>query len=394
VTLDERVRSSLKVAASVVPHASSSDPGEIIRRGRRRRLARRTRWGLLSVVLFVGVLALVIPYDPNSIDPADTYDVSSVEIADLAVAVVGPEPISTDPDVWLGLPGPVPRFDTSELGANLSFTPGTPSPQDLNDRIRRAVYLGDVDGEPFYIYSTDAPSIWDRLFEIIDGNFSGDVLGTSLNCCNGGDMDHRGGLPGFSYSQQTGQPDLIVAEWLGLSPDVSVVAYQLDGVFVGWQTPVGGVSSIQPDHWPERYVLIAFDTNGQELDRSGYVFPSDYPTGAPASGIEVEEDSATDWAPLDSTGIEIRPEEIPTEDLRNVMAPQAGDRIFAVTTNGYQILVVISNTGQTHTYATSCEVLAAVDLPPVWVGTCLEKTVNGLREVGVFEYEVGTGGAG
>ena len=388
MTLDERVRHSLKVAASVVPHASSSDPGRIIRRGRRRRLARRTRWGLISVVFFVGVLALVIPYDPNSIDPADTYDVSSVEIADLAVTVVGPEPISTDPDVWLGLPGPVPRFDTSELGANLSFTPGTPSPQDLNDRIRRAVYLGDVDGEPFYIYSTDAPSIWDRLFEIIDGNLSGDVLGTSLNCCSGGDMDHGGGLPGFSYSQQTGQPDLIVAEWLGLSPDVSVVAYQLDGVFVGWQTPVGGVSSIQPDHYPDDFLVVAFDADGQELDR--FLSPSRDEASIP----QAEESSASNWAPLDSTGIEIRPEEIPTEDLRSVMAPQAGDRIFAVTTDGYQVLVVISNTGQTHTYATSCEVLAAVDLPPGWVGTCLEKTVNGLREVGVFEYEVGTGGAG
>ena len=391
MTVDERVRSGLQAAASVLPPATSSDPAQIIRRGRQRRRARRTRWSILSVVLLVGVLAL-IPFDPNAFDPADTHDASSVEIADLAVAVVDPEPVTTDPDVWLGLPGPAPRFDTSELGPNLSFTPGSPSLDDLDDRIRRAVYLGELDGEPFYIYSTDAPSIWDRLFEIIGGNPSGDVLGTSLNCCMGGDMDHEGGHPGLTYMQnlapqETEVSELIVAEWIGLSPDVSVVAYQLDGVFVGWQTPVGGVSSIEPDHWPERYILIAFDANGQELDRSGYVFPPDDPTGAPASSIAVEEDSATEWAPLDSTGIEIAPEDLPTTDLRDVMAPQAGDRIFAVTTNGYQVFVLISVSGQTHTFATSCDVLAAVDLPPGWDGTCLERTVNGQRETGVFDYQ-------
>lgn len=379
MTLDEKIRSSLKTAASVVPHASSSDPGEIIRRGRRRRLARRARWSLTSVFLL-----LVVPFDPNSIDPADTFNVFTVEVADLAVTVVDPEAISTDPDVWLGLQGPAPRFDTSNFGPNLSFTSGTPSPDDLNDRIRRAVYLGDLDGKPFYIYSTDAPSIWDRLFEIIDGNLSGDVLGTSLNCCTGGDMDHEGGLSVFSLNQAIGQPDLIVGEWLGLSPDVSVVAYQIDGVFVGWQTPVGGVSTIRPDHWPDEFLVVAFDADGRELDR--FVSPP-LPTLDDTSSIPVEQGAATEWAPLDSTGIEIGPEDIPTGDLREIMAPQAGDRIFAVTTNGYKVLVMISNTGQTHTYATSCEVLAAVDLPPGWEGTCLERTVNGQRESGVFDYQ-------
>ncbi|HLF42546.1 MAG TPA: hypothetical protein VJA46_03340 [Acidimicrobiia bacterium] len=383
MTLDERVRSDLKTAASLVPHASSSDPGEAIRRGRRRRLARRTRWSFVSVALFLGVLALVIPYDPNSIDPADTYDVFSVEIADLAVAVVDPEPISADPDLWIGLPGPAPRFDTSDFGPDLSFTPGTPSPDDLNDRIRRAVYLGELDGEPFYLFSTDAPSIWDRLFELIDGNLSGDVLGTSLSCCTGGDMDHEGGLSAFSLNQTAGQPDLIVGEWLGLSPAVSVVAYQLDGVFVGWQTPVGGVSTIRPDHFPAEFLVITFDADGQEVDR---LAPPPLSDQDGMLGVRDEEVPGSEWAPLDSGGIEISPADIPTAELREVIAPQAGDRIFAVTTNGQEILVVIRST-EPHAYATSCAVLAAVDLPPGWEGTCLERTVNGQRESGVFEYQ-------
>jgi hypothetical protein len=324
----------------------------------------------------LGTVALALPYDPNSIDPATTHDVDSVEISDLAVAVTDSEPVSTDPDVWLGLPGPSPEFDTSPLGPDLSFAPGEPMPGDLSDRASRAVYLGDLDGEQFYIYSTPAPSIWDRISEVTYGNFSGDVLGTSHTCCSGGDMDHEEGLPGLSSLQTTGEPDLIVAEWLGLSLDVSVVAYQADGVFVGWQTPVGGASSIRLEEIPDEYAFIAFDVHGQEVNRF-QPLPRSSMGDVPGSSMEGGSESTStlpgsDWAPLTNDGAEIVPDEIPSDELRALIGPQPGDRLFLVPVEGDEIVVLVRGVDVPHTYATSCELLAAIDLPEGWSETCLD----------------------
>jgi hypothetical protein len=337
---------------------------------------RRAGWGLATGIVVLGTVALALPYDPNSIDPASTHDVDSVDISDLAVAVTDSEPVSTGPDVWLGLPGPSPEFDTSALGPDLSFAPGEPMPGDLSDRASRAVYLGDLDGEPFYIYSTPAPSIWDRIFEVIDGNLSGDVLGTSLGCCSGGDMDHEEGLPGFSFLQTTGEPDLIVAEWLGLSLDVSVVAYQADGVFIGWQTPVGGASSIRLEEVPDEVAFIAFDVSGLEVNRFQ---PGPLSFGVDVAGPPVQgesEDTSTlpgsDWAPLTNEGAEISPDEIPSDELRALIGPQPGDRLFLVPINGDQIVVLVRDSETPHVFALSCELVATIDLPEGWGESCLD----------------------
>ena len=267
MNLDQEIRSTMEGAASAAPARVPANLEEIRRRGRRRVVRRRSLWGVASAIGVLAALAVVVPFDPNPISPATSPDVATVEIADLAVAVTSEDPVSTDPDVWIGLPGPSPRFDTSELGPDLSFSPGEPAASDLDDRIERSVYVGNLEGEPFYLYSAPAPSIWDRIFEVIDGNLSGDTIGTTLNCCSGGDMDHDGGLPGFShsYSSEGGVivDETIVAEWLGLSLDVSVVAYQFDGAFVGWQRPVGGVSSFAPETVPSAITYIAFDATGR-----------------------------------------------------------------------------------------------------------------------------------
>jgi hypothetical protein len=332
---------------------------------------RRAGWSLATGIVVLGTVALALPYDPNPIDPATTHGVDSIEIADLAVAVTASEPVSTGPDVWLGLPGPSPEFDTSPFGPDLSFAPGEPMPGDLSDRVSRAVYLGDQDGEPFYIYSTPAPSIWDRIFEVTYGNFSGDVLGTSHTCCSGGDMDHEEGLPGLSSLQTTGEPDLIVAEWLGLSLDVSVVAYQADGVFVGWQTPVGGGSSIRLEEVPDEFAFIAFDIHGLELNRFQ---PLPQPSMEDVAEGESEDTSTlpgSDWAPLTNEGAEISPDEIPSDELRALIDPQPGDRLFLVPIDGDQIVVLVRGVEMPHTYATSCDLLATIDLPEGWSETCL-----------------------
>lgn len=383
MTLDERIRSALVGTASGVAYAPPTAPEEIERRGRRRRTRRRVAWAVPTVVLVLGMLAVTLPFDPNPRSPATSPEVDTVEIADLAVAVTDSEPVSTDPDIWLGLPGPTPLFDTTPFGPDLSFAPGEPSADDLGDdntrnngwpTAGRAVYLGVLDDEPFYIYSAPAPSIWDRIFEVVDGNFSGDTVGTSLSCCSGGDMDHEGGLPGFShgYSTEGGviTEETIAAEWLGLSTDVSVVAYQLDGVFIGWQTPVGGVASLSLDHRPDRYAAIAFDAMGRELDRFAVELdPLDGYPGTEPTGTSLPQDS--DWAPMTSEGSEIEPVDITSNALRNEIDPQPGDRLFLVPVEDGEIIVRVRG-DVAHFYAESCTVLSAVDLPVEWEMTCLE----------------------
>lgn len=377
MSLEERVTSTLKEAGDRITPREPSPVRHRVPPPSSRRLRHPIAAflaGALAVLILGAVALLAGPFDPNAIDPATTHDVETVEIADLAVTVVDTEPARENPSVWIGRPGPSPQFDTSRLGPDLSFARGEPGPEDLDDQVTRAVYIGELDDEPFYIYAQRAPSIFDWFSEVIFGNFSGQVMGTSLSCCTGGDMDREGGFAGVSGSQTGNEQPVIIAEWLGLSPDVSVVAYQFDGEFVGWQIPVGGVSSIHPAVIPGEYVLIAYDANGREVDRSG-------PYSGPVFG-----DTASISLILTRDGVEIRPEDIPTEDLRNLIDLRPTDRVFAVPNGEFQVYVVVSEVGRPHVYATSCDVLESAGMLG-WSGACLERTVDGQREIGVFPYE-------
>ena len=373
MTLDEKIRSTLEGTASTVAYVAATSPDEIKRRGRRRRARRRVAWTVPVVMIVLGALAVTVPFDPNPRSPATSPDIDTVEVADLAVAVTDSDPVSTDPDVWLGLRGPSPSFDTSELGPDLSFTTGEPSAGDLDDRVVRAVYLGELEGEPFYIYAAPAPSIWDRIFEVVYGNFSGDVLGTSLNCCSGGDMDHDEGLPGFSHSTSSEDgvvtSEVITAEWLGLSTDVSVVAYQLEGNFIGWQTPVGGVASLRLDELPEEYLAVAFDAVGREVQRFGPIELEPIPE---AEQFETSSLLEAEWAPMSSEGSEIQPDDIPTDQLREAISAQPGDRLFLVSVDGGQLIVLVRGNETPLVYSESCDLVASADLPPGWDSICLD----------------------
>lgn len=205
-------------------------------------------------VLVLGAAGLLIgPYDPNALDPAETHNVATVEIADLAVPVVDSEPTLDDPRVWLRLPGPSPQFDTSEFGPDLSFTPGEPGDDDLEDGVIDAVYVGDLDGQPFYIYSQTAPSIFDWFSELIFGNLSGQTLGTSLDCCTGGDMDREGGFPGVSGSQRNDSGDI-------LARPVSVVLRS--------RLPEGSVE-LTGFPWPLVAHMYGHSSNTDEVNHSG-----------------------------------------------------------------------------------------------------------------------------
>jgi hypothetical protein len=377
VTLDEQIRSDLRQAASTVDWVPPTNTDEIRRRGRHRLIRRRVIWVVGSVVVALPVLAITLSFDPNRISPADTEDVAVVEIADLSVAVQDPDPVLTDPDVWMGLPGPAPLFDTSDLGPDLSFTPGEPAAGDLDERNMRndgwptairAVYLGALDGEPFYLYSAPAPSVWDTIFEIVGGNFSGDVMGTTLSCCSGGDMDHVEGLPGVGHSK-TGTTELTHTEWLGLPTDVSVVAYRIDDEPYGWQTPVGGVSSLALDEYPREFEMVAFDTSGREIERFGPIELEPVPGDAVVETVPQNVTVIEDWAP-GPDGTEIQVEDL-SASLAEAIEPQAADRFFSIAVDGGEVVILVRGT-TTHAYAETCEALASLDLPPGMGGTCLD----------------------
>jgi hypothetical protein len=223
-----------------------------------------------------------VPYDPNPKAIAGEYEIpAAVEISDLEVAVESQAPASTTPDVWIGWTHPTPEFDTADLGPNHTFTAGEPGAADLGDKVLSAVYLGNYEGEPFYVYSVPPPTIQDRVFEIATGNLSGEILGTNHGCCTGGDMDREEGLSWLAGERTGIEEPLITAEWLGLNPSVSVVAVQVDEQFVGWQTPVGGVISMRLAYEPGAEVtLVSFTADGEEIERYGPwpIFDFDAPT--------------------------------------------------------------------------------------------------------------------
>jgi hypothetical protein len=181
-------------------------------------------------------------------------------------------------------------------------------------------------------------------------------------------MDHEGGLPGFGYSSTSGKIDVIHAEWLGLSPAVSVVAYQVDRVALGWQTPVGGVSSIRLGQVPGEIALVAYDSQGRELDRFEPGSSNDAGSGPGANLLE--DIAGADWAPLTSVGSEIETGDIGDEELRKAVEPLPADRLFLVPIDGEDLIVRVRD-GNAHVFARSCSLLDTVDLPIGWPTTCL-----------------------
>lgn len=250
---------------------SSSTVEAVVRRGRRRRRSRRAGWAIAALIIALLFVMFPVPYDPNPKAIAGAYEIpAAIEISDLEVAVESRTPVLADPDVWVGWKHPAPEFDTANFGPDRTFTLDEPLEADVGDRQLSTVYLGDYEGEPFYIYSVPPPTIQDRVLEIAAGNLSGEILGTTHGCCSGGDMDLEGGLPGLSGERSGDEEPLITVEWLGLTPNISVVAVQVGDQYVGWQTPVGGAISMRLIYDPGAEVtLVAFTPDGQEVDRYG-----------------------------------------------------------------------------------------------------------------------------
>jgi hypothetical protein len=88
-----------------------------------------------------------------------------------------------------------------------------------------------------------------------------------------------------------------------------------------------------------------------------------------------------------SDAIQIRADEIFTEDLSEVIAVHDSDMLFAIPNRRLSAIGANSLGSSPHLYATSCIVLTSVDLPDGWEGTCLERTTDEQRVIGVLKYE-------
>lgn len=91
--------------------------------------------------------------------------------------------------------------------------------------------------------------------------------------------------------------------------------------------------------------------------------------------------------PIMATATGIDAAEIPTEQLKEVMSVEPGDEIFTIPVGDFEVLARMRQGTASHLYATSCNVLIMIELPDGWDGTCLERTVDGQRVAGVFQYD-------
>lgn len=125
---------------------------------------------------------------------------------------------------------------------------------------------------------------------------------------------------------------------------------------------------------------VSFDTSGlhQVFDRSQI------------EGQGQESVATTSIPPLEhplmGDAVSIDPGGIPTSELREAISPEVGDQLFSVPVDDFEVLVRLRAGNRPHMYATSCDLLAEVNLPDGWEGTCLERTVDGERETGTFPH--------
>ncbi len=252
--------------------------------------------GAFAVVLGIGAATLLIMFaffqqggDPVAgLGDSDVSTGYSIKVGPVEVFIVDPEPIATQPDRFLGLVGPVPTFDTADLGPDLSFQSSDPDFSQLEgEDILSAVYLGnDIDGRPYWIYGPGSRNFLKMMGQIIADFACFCRLATSYDTLFAGQAsDEVIGLPGGHLTGSSDAPAVLVAEWYGLPYDVAVVAFEVDGEQIGWQRIVGGTAAIRlelPEFEFDRpedpsqfvapqsptVVMIAYDAQGRERDRA------------------------------------------------------------------------------------------------------------------------------
>ena len=232
-----------------------------------------------GLIVILVATSLLLPSESVTSD-GDTH---LLALGPITVRIQHPELAVEDPDQYLGVRHELPRFNTQHLGEDLNLVVGQldfkaleGEPVVNEDKIMRAVYLGhDPNGVPVYIYSEGTENFLDLIFRffIDEGNVG--RFGSTYHCCvNAPLASGVMGEPVELVYTIPGVESTVVAEWHHLDDEVSVVALEVEGEPIGWQTPTSGSSLFRidvaeiDDPSQETIVMIAYDINGEKLART------------------------------------------------------------------------------------------------------------------------------
>lgn len=212
-----------------------------------------------------------------------------LQFGDLAIPIVGTEPLAGRPPVFQGrMAHPEPQFDVSPLGADLTFATGDPDrsaldemddEQDLFGWFGRAVYLGeDVQGDPVYLFQQTGPSLIDLIRGVFTDLEVTGIFGSSYSCCRS--QSAEGNPPvnnqPFVGTVLGGDRTFVTAEMWAVDPEVAVVAFlDADEQPIGWQRPVSSYVGVRlkattSAEAESNIHMIAYNAIGQEIQTASW----------------------------------------------------------------------------------------------------------------------------
>ena len=266
--IDQATRSYVQSAIENTPDRVGSLESVLVR-GRRRRLATRVGVAVsMMALIFVAVGAVALLRPANRPVATGTDPIMLELVSGFAVGV-GPDSAESEGAiVYVGLLGPEPFFDTTNLGTEIALTPRPASdlivppkgnPLDRNAlRAAAMVYLGDINGAQI------ALSLSDSGFLGLGGESLCAFWGNGTQIAGGGDCYI---IEGPKTGTTTDPPIGGWLVWTQLPKDTAAVQVELEDGTRYWQRPVARTVFLNaPDGRSlENAALSAVDSAGNVI---------------------------------------------------------------------------------------------------------------------------------
>lgn len=268
MTLDERIRDNLESAAEAVDMRSPLPVDTVMLRGRRRRVIKTSLWASGIAVAFISVLFVVRP--------------SPIYLAD------GETLLRSNPLVVQGVVGPEPRFDTSQLGDDVTLHEISDVSGVLDQVAREDASTGSWSGGQTF-RMTLLGETGDRVKAYVTHSID-DQSGIAMQkrCvwtdvggyCESEELSRTAALPGGLIQAAPnkspgytvgGRGDMV---W-EVAPEASVVMLTIDGVR-SWTRPVSQIAVFVTDlRGGESVVATVFDQEGQVIQTNRLIAQND-----------------------------------------------------------------------------------------------------------------------